>query len=78
MAFASQRLENYCKRNAITNKVLGNLAGISTLTAWRLRHLGPNDKQPTLTTIQKLANALNINPRLLIEDAPAENDQRFL
>lgn len=51
--------------NALTQEQLARRAGVQTATVARIER---GEREPHMTTVRKLADALDVHPRELVED----------
>jgi transcriptional regulator with XRE-family HTH domain len=65
MVHVGTRLRRLRQREALTQDDLAQKAGLTTATVARAER---NERQPHMTTLRKLADALGVHPSALIED----------
>ena len=66
MVFVGDRLKQIRTRRALTQKQLAERAKITTAAVARIER---NEAEPRMTTVRKLADALDVDPEELIGDA---------
>ncbi len=64
VVYVGDRLKRLRIRNALTQAELAAKAGLTTATVARIER---NETEPHMTTIRKLARALDVEPRVLVE-----------
>ena len=65
MVYIGNNLRRVRTLNALTQEQLAKRAGVQTATVARIER---DEREPHMTTIRKLAEALAIEPRDLLED----------
>ena len=64
MRVSGTKLRRERERRALTLRELGDLAGVSSVTVWRLENETTGPTRPS--TVRKLATALEVTPEALI------------
>jgi transcriptional regulator with XRE-family HTH domain len=65
MRFDGLLLRDYRRRRALTTRELGARAGVSAVTVTMLEN---GHRQPHMSTLRKLADALGVDPEALFSD----------
>jgi transcriptional regulator with XRE-family HTH domain len=65
VVFIGERLKKQRTRRALTQAELAQGAGVTTATVARIER---NEIEPRMTTLRKLALALEVDPAELVED----------
>lgn len=65
VVYIGDRLKNLRVRRALTQQEVADKAGIGKNTVSRIER---NEGEPHMSTLRKLAKALNVQPRDLIEE----------
>jgi transcriptional regulator with XRE-family HTH domain len=65
VVYIGERLKRQRTRRALTQAQLAERAGVATATVARIER---NEIEPRMTTLDKLAKALEVDPAELVED----------
>jgi transcriptional regulator with XRE-family HTH domain len=65
VVYIGERLKRQRTRRALTQAELAERAGVTTATVARIER---DEIEPRMTTLRKLADALNVDPAELVED----------
>jgi transcriptional regulator with XRE-family HTH domain len=66
VVYIGERLKRQRTRRALTQAELAKRAGVTTATVARIER---DEIEPRMTTLRKLAQALEVDPAELVEDA---------
>lgn len=65
VVYVGENLRRIRTLNALTQEQLAQRAGVQAATVARIER---DEREPHMTTIRKLADALDVHPRELVED----------
>jgi transcriptional regulator with XRE-family HTH domain len=65
MEFSRVKLKKLRERKSLSQRELGELAGISHVSVWRIE---AGERKPWPRTVRKLASALGVEPFMLLEE----------